>query len=130
MVNIVLQPDAFVPRIALQLAEVEREGGISPRVSPFVDFRDMGNLLKSANFTLTTGMLLASGLTAVTYGPWAVDVDKITINYSDIFRLIDDLGGMWENNAVFTRRVHLPRDTLFAAGAIYKEMFGNEDGRL
>jgi NADH dehydrogenase [ubiquinone] 1 alpha subcomplex assembly factor 5 len=42
-------------RTSLQLAEIEREGGISPHVSPMADSRDLGALLSRAGFTLTTG---------------------------------------------------------------------------
>lgn len=35
---------------------------------------------------------------------------------------------MAENNATFIRPLHLSRDVLYAASAIYKEMHGTEDG--
>lgn len=50
----------------------------------------------------------------------AVDVDEITVNYPSIFELVDDLRFMGESNAVGLRRAHVKRDTLLAAGAIYK----------
>ncbi|KAG9317317.1 S-adenosyl-L-methionine-dependent methyltransferase [Chiua virens] len=62
----VLQPDGlflgamfggdtlFELRSALQLAEVDREGGISPHVSPMTDTKDISNLLSRAGFTLLT----------------------------------------------------------------------------
>ena len=34
------------------LAEIEREGGVSPHVGPFVDFSDVGSLLSAAEFQL------------------------------------------------------------------------------
>lgn len=45
-------------RTALQLAQVEREGGIAPHVSPMTSTRDVGALLSRAGLTLTTGILL------------------------------------------------------------------------
>lgn len=42
-------------RTSLQLAETEREGGISPHVSPMTNVRDVGALLSRAGLTLTTG---------------------------------------------------------------------------
>jgi NADH dehydrogenase [ubiquinone] 1 alpha subcomplex assembly factor 5 len=42
-------------RTSLQLAETERDGGISPHVSPMVKHQDMGALLSRAGFNLTTG---------------------------------------------------------------------------
>jgi NADH dehydrogenase [ubiquinone] 1 alpha subcomplex assembly factor 5 len=42
------------------------------------------------------------------------------INYPSVFELMEDLKGMGENNATWTRKTHLRRDTLFAAAALYK----------
>ncbi|GAB5589183.1 hypothetical protein Unana1_04083 [Umbelopsis nana] len=103
----------FELRTSLQLAELEREGGISPRVSPLTDSRDMSNLLTRAGFTLTT-----------------VDVDEIQVNYPSAIELMQDLRAMGESNAVLNRRTMIKRDTLLATAAIYKEMHGNEDGSV
>ncbi|CAG8657384.1 1818_t:CDS:10 [Acaulospora colombiana] len=100
----------FELRTSLQLAELEREGGISPRVSPMTDVRDVGSLLSRAGFTLTT-----------------VDVDDLVVNYPTMFELIQDLRAMGESNAVITRRPFLKRDTLLAAASIYKELYGKPD---
>ncbi|KAI0089255.1 S-adenosyl-L-methionine-dependent methyltransferase [Irpex rosettiformis] len=103
----------FELRSALQIAEAEREGGISPHVSPMTDSRDMSNLLGRAGFTLLT-----------------VDVDEVKVNYPSMWELMDDLRDMGESNAVIGRRHILHRDTLAAASAIYKELHGNEDGTV
>ncbi|KAJ3535057.1 hypothetical protein NM688_g7032 [Phlebia brevispora] len=103
----------FELRISLQLAEVEREGGISPHVSPMTDSRDMSNLLGRAGFTLLT-----------------VDVDEFQVFYPSMWELMDDLQAMGESNAVIGRRNMLHRDTLAAASAIYKELYGNEEGHI
>ncbi|XP_071963166.1 arginine-hydroxylase NDUFAF5, mitochondrial-like [Antedon mediterranea] len=102
----------FELRCSLQLAEQEREGGFSPHVSPFTDLRDLGSLLTRAGFTLLT-----------------VDVDEITVNYPTMFEVMSDLKGMAENNASWSRKL-LHRDTQAAAAAIYKDMYGNEDGTV
>ncbi|GAY33838.1 hypothetical protein CUMW_276150, partial [Citrus unshiu] len=52
-------------RIACTVAQMEREGGISPRVSPLAQVRDAGNLLTRAGFTLPS-----------------VDVDQYTVKYN------------------------------------------------
>lgn len=39
-----------------------------------------------------------------------------------------DLQNMGENNAIATKYRHLSRETLLAAAAIYKEMYGDEEG--
>ncbi|CEP12351.1 hypothetical protein [Parasitella parasitica] len=103
----------FELRTSLQLAEVEREGGISPRISPMADSSDMSRILTRAGFTLTT-----------------VDVDEIQVNYPSAFELMQDLRAMGESNAVLTRRPFLKRDTLLAAASIYKELHGSPDGTI
>jgi NADH dehydrogenase [ubiquinone] 1 alpha subcomplex assembly factor 5 len=71
----------------LQLAEIEREGGISPHVSPMTDTRDVSNLLGRAGFTLLT-----------------VDVDEVKVAYPSMWELMEDLGHMGENNAIIGRQ--------------------------
>jgi len=100
-------------RGALQLAEIEREGGFAPHISPFAEMRDIGSLLQRAGLNLTT-----------------IDYDEITIDYPSIFELMEDLKGMGENNAAWNRKLMLHRETLMAAAAIYKEMYGNDDGTI
>ncbi|KAI0686487.1 S-adenosyl-L-methionine-dependent methyltransferase [Cytidiella melzeri] len=103
----------FELRTSLQIAEAEREGGISPHISPMTDSRDMSNLLGRAGFTLLT-----------------VDIEEVKVNYPSMWELMDDLRDMGESNAVIGRRHILHRDTLTAASAIYKELHGNEDGSV
>jgi len=73
----------FELRTSLQVAELERGGGLSPRVSPFAEPRDIANLLTRAGFVLTT-----------------VDVDEIVVNYPSMFHLLEDLDAMGESNAI------------------------------
>ncbi|GAA5999950.1 uncharacterized protein JCM10292_003552 [Rhodotorula paludigena] len=103
----------FELRTSLQLAELEREGGISPRISPMTDSQSVTSLLNRAGFALST-----------------VDVDEIQIAYPSIHELIDDLRWMGEGNAVVNRRRRLSPETLLAAGEIYKELHGLEDGSI
>ena len=82
-------------------AEVEIAGGAAPRVSPFTDVRDAGNLLTRAGFSLPV-----------------VDTETITVTYSDMFKLMADLRAMGETNAVLERRrVPTRRDVLLRAAA-------------
>ncbi|CDR99767.1 hypothetical protein [Sporisorium scitamineum] len=101
----------FELRTSLQLAEQEREGGISPRISPMADTRDMASLLSRAGFTIPT-----------------VDVDEVSVGYPSMYELMHDLRDMGESNAVINRRGQLRRDTMLAAGAIYQSLHGNEEG--
>uniref|UniRef100_A0A665SWJ5 Arginine-hydroxylase NDUFAF5, mitochondrial n=1 Tax=Echeneis naucrates TaxID=173247 RepID=A0A665SWJ5_ECHNA len=100
-------------RCSLQMAETEREGGFSPHVSPYTAVTDLGNLLGQAGFNMLT-----------------VDVDEVQVHYPGIMEVMMDLQGMGESNCAWNRRSLLHRDTLLAAAAIYKEMYGNEDGSV
>ncbi|XP_043552571.1 arginine-hydroxylase NDUFAF5, mitochondrial isoform X2 [Chiloscyllium plagiosum] len=100
-------------RCSLQLAELEREGGFAPHVSPFTAVTDLGNLLAQAGFTMLT-----------------VDIDEILVNYPGIFEVMEDLQGMGESNCAWSRKPLLHRDTMLAAAAVYKEMYGNDDGSV
>ncbi|CAE7211134.1 unnamed protein product [Rhizoctonia solani] len=103
----------FELRTSLQLAQVEREGGISPRVSPMTDTRDVSNLMGRAGFTLLT-----------------VDTDDVKVSYPSIWELMEDLRDMGESNAIVSRNTFIKRDTLIAADAIYKALHGDEDGTV
>lgn len=100
-------------RIACTLAHMEREGGISPRVSPLAQVRDAGNLLTRAGFNLP-----------------GVDVDEYTVKYNNAYDLIEHLRTMGETNALVQRNLVLKRETAVAAAAIYQSMFGAEDGTI
>lgn len=101
-------------RQCLLEAESEVEGGASPRVSPFVDIRDMGMLLQRAGFALPV-----------------VDCDTIPVTYGSALRLMNDLRGMGENNALADRRKTFSRrETLLRAMDLYEKNFINSDGRL
>lgn len=104
----------FELRTAIQLADLDRRGGVSTHVSPLADVRDVGGLLTKAGFKMLT-----------------VDVDDIIIDYPDTFALMMDLQAMGENNAALTREASgLRRDVLLANEAIYRELHGNADGTV
>lgn len=101
-------------REALGEAEIEHEGGLSPRVSPFTDLRDMGGLLQRAGFALPVA-----------------DTDRITVRYADPLKLMAELRGMGETNVLRERRrTPLRRATLMRAAEIYQRKFGLPDGRV
>lgn len=97
-------------RCSLQLAELEREGGFAPHISPYTAVTDLGNLLGQAGFNMLT-----------------VDIDEVQVNYPGMLEVMRDLQGMGESNCAWNRKLLLQRDTMLAAAAIYKEMYGNED---
>jgi malonyl-ACP O-methyltransferase BioC len=101
-------------RRALTEAELDVAGGASPRVAPFADVRDLGTLLQRAGFALPV-----------------VDVDTIAVSYADPLRLMRDLRGMGEANAVAARHGRFARRELFAAAAErYLRTHAGPDGRV
>lgn len=59
-----------------------------------------------------------------------IDSDELVIAYPTMFELMNDLQGMGESNASWNRSPSLNRDSLLAAAAVYKEMYGNENGSV
>lgn len=57
-----------------------------------------------------------------------IDTDEIVVGYPTMFELMEDLKGMGEGNAAFNRPLHISRDTLMSAAAIYKELYGKPEG--
>jgi SAM-dependent methyltransferase len=101
-------------RTALTSAEAELTGGASPRVAPFADIRDLGQLLQRAGFALPV-----------------TDIDPIVVRYASMFALMQDLRAMGATNALSERsRVPLGRAVLMRAAEIYAERFADVDGRV
>jgi SAM-dependent methyltransferase len=90
-------------REAFAHAESATRGGISPRVSPFADVRDLGGLLQRAGFALPVS-----------------DVERLTVRYKDFFALARDLRAHGFTNVLAERSKRLlRRDTLAALLAHY-----------
>ena len=101
-------------RQSLALAEAEIEGGVSPRVAPFVEVRTMGSLLQRAGFALPV-----------------TDVDRLTVRYSGLGALLRDLRTMGATNILAERRRKpLRRATFVRTESIYADRFADADGRL
>ncbi len=100
-------------RTALFEAELAEEGGVSPRVSPAIELADAAALLQRAGFALPVA-----------------DSETITVSYPDMLKLLRDLRGMGETNALSARRRGLRRATLARAALIYQERFGDDAGRV
>jgi SAM-dependent methyltransferase len=100
-------------RTTLFEAELEVEGGVSPRVSPTIELGDAAALLQRAGFAMPVA-----------------DSETITVTYGDALSLMRDLRGMGETNALAARRRFLSRRTLARAGAIYAERFAGAHGRI
>ncbi|MGE0650764.1 MAG: methyltransferase domain-containing protein [Alphaproteobacteria bacterium] len=98
-------------RDALMAAELDAEGGVSPRVSPFAEVRDGGDLLARAGFALPVA-----------------DLDTLHISFESALHLMRDLRRMGEANSVAERRKGFSRRrTLMNAAARYPV---DADGRI
>jgi SAM-dependent methyltransferase len=101
-------------RQSFAAAESDVEAGVSPRVAPFADLRDLGALLQRAGFALPV-----------------TDIDRVTVRYDSVFALMHDLRRMGATNALIDRRrVPLRRATLMRTAEIYGERFSDDDGRI
>ncbi|MCC7346484.1 MAG: methyltransferase domain-containing protein [Variibacter sp.] len=101
-------------RQAFAAAEAEIEDGISPRVAPFADLRDLGALLQRAGFALPV-----------------TDVERITVRYGSPLSLMHDLRRIGATNVMHERsRRPLRRATLLRMMEIYGERFADADGRI
>jgi len=101
-------------RAALAEAEIEVSGGLSPRVAPMGEIRELGALLQRAGFALPVA-----------------DVERVTVRYATVFSLMHDLRRMGATNALIERRrVPLRRATLMRMAEIYARRFADPDGRL
>jgi SAM-dependent methyltransferase len=101
-------------RQSFAAAEAECEGGVSPRVAPFADLRDVGALLQRAGFALPV-----------------TDVDRVVVRYDSAFALMQDLRRMGATNIlVERRRTPTRRATLLRMAQIYAERFADADGRV
>lgn len=101
-------------RDAFAVGESDVTGGISPRVAPFADVRDLGGLLQRAGFALPVA-----------------DSEKTVVRYRAFSTLVADLRALGETNALSDRARHaLRRDVLAATLSHYARAHADEDGRL
>ena len=101
-------------RQSFAAAEAECEGGVSPRVAPFADLRDVGALLQRAGFALPV-----------------TDVDRVVVRYDGAFALMADVRRMGATNILVERsRTPTRRATLLRMAQIYAERFADADGRI
>ncbi|MGY6634354.1 MAG: methyltransferase domain-containing protein [Alkalilacustris sp.] len=101
-------------RASLAEAETEVTGGLSPRVLPMAEIRDLGGLLQRAGLALPVA-----------------DSVALTVRYADAFALMRDLRAMGETNALAARlRRPTCRAVLRLAARRYRDSFGGDDGRV
>lgn len=101
-------------RAVLAHAETELLGGLSPRVLPMADIRDLGGLMQRSDLALPVA-----------------DSDLLTLTYRDLPHLVADLRDSGETNALEARqRSATPRALFARAQQLYAEGFAAPDGRL
>ena len=101
-------------RTSLAEAETEIEGGLSPRIAPMGEIRDLGGLIQRAGLALPVA-----------------DSVNLTVTYETPLHLMRDLRAMGETNVMHARRkTPMRRDTLMRAMDIYVEHFAEADGRI
>ncbi|BBU59169.1 SAM-dependent methyltransferase [Mameliella alba] len=101
-------------RAALAQAETEVTGGLSPRVAPMGEIRDLGALLQRAGLALPVA-----------------DSAPLTASYASPLHLMHELRAMGEGNALEGRLRHpTRRAVLLRAAEIYAREFTLPNGRV
>jgi NADH dehydrogenase [ubiquinone] 1 alpha subcomplex assembly factor 5 len=93
-------------RASMVLAEMERDGGVSPHIGPFCQLSDVGALMQAAGFALPT-----------------IDIDTIHLGYPHAMVVMEHLQRMGEANASLKRKPRTSRDTFLAAACLYDHLF-------
>lgn len=99
-------------RSVLAETEIAMNGGLSPRVLPMAEIRDLGHMLQMAGLALPVA-----------------DAALRTVTYADMFALMRDLRAMGEGNALREHAGPASRAFFEGAAAHYADAFG-EDGRI
>lgn len=101
-------------RTSLGAAEIALMGGLSPRIAPMGEIRDLGALLQRAGVALPVA-----------------DSITLTAEYRDALHLMHDLRSMGETNALSQRHRTVPRRALFTqTGAHYQTHFATTEGKI
>lgn len=101
-------------RAALTAAEVEVTGGLSPRMLPMADIRDLGALLSRGGLALPVA-----------------DADRRTVRYRDALHLMHDLRRMGETSALDTRpRAFTRSAVMMEAARRYHTDHADAEGRI
>ena len=101
-------------RTSLAEAEAVVTGGLSPRVLPMGEIRDLGALMQRAGFALPVADSLMQ-----------------TVEYQSFPALLSDLRAAGETNALAGRLRHFTRQSVLAEAArIYASSYSTPEGRL
>ncbi|MGB1336218.1 methyltransferase domain-containing protein [Planktomarina sp.] len=101
-------------RSALSIAETDLRGGLSPRITPMAEIRELGALLQRAGLALPVA-----------------DSLKIPTSYCDIYHLMHDLRDMGETNIMTARQKTFTCKSLFdRAQEVFAAEFPSDGGRI
>ncbi len=96
------------------LAEVQVNEVAAPRIAPFIDVPDAGDLLRRTGYTLPVA-----------------DIDTLTVTYAHPLKLLADLRGMAESNVLAESAGRpLRRSTLLQTCQLYQERYADAQGRI
>ena len=95
-------------------AEAAVSGGVTPRVSPMIDVRELGGLLQRAGLALPVA-----------------DLDRTLVRYADAVALIHEIRELGLSNVLVGRsRTPVSRRLMGAAINHYQQNFADDDGRV
>ena len=101
-------------RVACAYAESAVSNGISPRIAPMGEIRDLGGLLQRAGLALPVA-----------------DSMKFNVSYKTPINLMHDLRGMAETNIISNRKkTMMSKKLLDEISKKYFDNFSNSDGRI
>ncbi len=101
-------------RIAFSQAESAVMDGISPRVIPMGEIRELGGLLQRAGYALPVA-----------------DNDLFTVSYETVLHLMNELRMMGESNAMIARiKTSMTKELLQAVAAKYTALFPSDEDRI
>ncbi len=101
-------------RTCLSESEDQVNEVAAPRVAPFIDVPDAGDLLRRTGYTLPVA-----------------DIDTLNVTYEHPLKLLKDLRGMAETNMLLeSAAIPLRRSTLLQACRLYQERYADAQGRV
>lgn len=96
-------------RICFNLAESERDGGVSPVVSPFMSVTDLGNTFARCKFTMPT-----------------IDISRGTMEFTSSMALFRYLSMIGEQGAMFEGQRKKSINTFIATSALMRTLFNTK----
>ena len=93
-------------RICFNLAENERDGGVSPCISPMLSLTAMGNIFARSRYTMPT-----------------IDLTRTTCEFTSAYALFDYLKIIGEQSAMHEGQRRKSADTFLATASLMQTLF-------